>query len=137
MKKCTRCNTAKESNDFQIRKASKDGLTSACKECLRSYDKSRANLTHRVEARKRYALTGNGKIAGSKAKKKWAENNIVKRSAHIIVGNAVRDGKLIKQPCEMCGKLKVEAHHEDYEKPLEVNWLCCKHHAERHKQPQV
>jgi len=47
---------------------------------------------------------------------------------------AVLKAKLKKQPCEYpnCGKLKTEAHHFDYSKPLEVNWLCKKHHAEFH-----
>lgn len=132
MKICTRCNKEKEFSEFQVRKASKDGYTASCKECLRNYDKSRANLTHRVEARRQYAKTGNGKLSHNKSTKKWAENNVIKRSAHIIVGNAIRDGRLVKQPCEICGETKVEAHHPDYEKPLEVNWLCSKHHAEHH-----
>ena len=42
---------------------------------------------------------------------------------------AVRAGLLIPQLCEKCGARKVEAHHEDYSKPLDVNWLCTKHHA--------
>lgn len=48
---------------------------------------------------------------------------------------AVRDGRLTKKPCEVCGtEEKVEAHHEDYSKPLDVMWLCFKHHRERHGQ---
>lgn len=37
-------------------------------------------------------------------------------------------GKLKPRPCEICGDPKVEKHHEDYRKPLEVNWLCKIHH---------
>ncbi len=44
-----------------------------------------------------------------------------------------RRGKLLKQPCEVCGNLKSEKHHDDYSKPLEVRWLCRKHHLEHHK----
>lgn len=50
--------------------------------------------------------------------------------------NKVRDfifrGKMQRMPCEVCGKT-AQAHHEDYSKPLEVKWLCPKHHAELHK----
>jgi len=45
---------------------------------------------------------------------------------------AIRNGKLKKEPCEVCGSLQVYAHHDDYAKPLEVRWLCRKHHREVH-----
>ena len=32
-----------------------------------------------------------------------------------------------------CGVVKVQAHHEDYTKPLEVTWLCSACHAKVHK----
>lgn len=43
---------------------------------------------------------------------------------------AIKTGKLIKQPCEVCGEINVHAHHDDYSKPFEVRWLCRKHHRE-------
>ena len=58
----------------------------------------------------------------------------VRKKARSDVSHAVASKKLQKKPCEKCGKIKVEAHHEDYYKPLEVKWLCVKHHAERHKE---
>lgn len=52
---------------------------------------------------------------------------------------AIADGRLVRQPCERCSKLKVQAHHDDYSKPLEVRWLCpvCHNHlhAERGERP--
>jgi len=59
--------------------------------------------------------------------------NPEKPRAYGIVMRAIRSGKLKRQPCEVCGTLKVVAHHEDYSKPLEVNWLCRKHHNEHHR----
>ena len=52
--------------------------------------------------------------------------------ARTAVGNAVRDGRLIKDPCEVCGAAKVEGHHDDYAKPLEVRWFCRMHHKAHH-----
>jgi hypothetical protein len=46
--------------------------------------------------------------------------------------HAVASGKLIGQPCEVCGATIVEAHHDDYSKPFDVRWLCRKHHREHH-----
>jgi len=59
-----------------------------------------------------------------------------RKYAHGVVHSAKAQGDLIPQPCEVCGLMKVEAHHTDYEKPLVVNWLCRKHHKEVHSKPK-
>lgn len=63
--------------------------------------------------------------------RKYADNNRIKRLAKDAVNNAIRSGKLVKELC-WCGSSKVQGHHEDYNKPLEVIWLCIKHHKELH-----
>jgi ribosomal protein S27AE len=45
----------------------------------------------------------------------------------------VRTGKLVPQPCEVCGAINVHAHHDDYSKPLEVRWLCPEDHSHVHR----
>lgn len=37
-----------------------------------------------------------------------------------------------KQPCEVCGSLDTQRHHDDYSKPLEVRWVCPLHHKGIH-----
>lgn len=49
-----------------------------------------------------------------------------------IARRALNKGTLIPQPCEKCGKLEVQMHHDDYDKPLDVRWLCPEHHSEEH-----
>jgi hypothetical protein len=53
-------------------------------------------------------------------------------AARTIWNHHRRDEHIPSQLCEICGK-KAEAHHDDYGKPLEVRWLCFKHHREWHK----
>lgn len=130
MKHCNSCNTTKDDSEFYLRMASVDGLSAKCKTCQKEYDKKRLRDPKRMEARRNYQKTESGKIAHNKATKKWVEKNIVKRSAHIIVGNALRSGILRKLNCEVCGCKKSNAHHDDYAKPLEVRWLCDIHHSE-------
>lgn len=45
---------------------------------------------------------------------------------------AIKKGVLIKLPCEKCDEKKSQGHHEDYNFPLSVIWLCSVHHKERH-----
>lgn len=46
---------------------------------------------------------------------------------------AIKTETIKKQPCEMCGSvINVIGHHKDYNKPLEVNWLCLEHHGSLH-----
>jgi len=46
--------------------------------------------------------------------------------------DAARRGKISTKPCEVCNNPEAQIHHEDYGKPLEINWLCREHHRERH-----
>jgi hypothetical protein len=59
----------------------------------------------------------------------------------IIVSKAIARGRLIRKPCEICrdnskqkdGRSAIQAHHDDYNKPLEVRWLCDPCHREWHR----
>lgn len=59
-----------------------------------------------------------------------------KHLAHKAVQTAVARGKMIRQACQVCGVKNAHAHHRDYSKPLDVEWLCKTHHEETHKQPE-
>lgn len=144
-KKCNKCSTELPSDTGFY------GSDNTCKECrkkrvrenrlekieyYREYDQKRANRPDRVEARKAYAKTERGIEAGNRAKTKYSEMNKKKRIAHTMVNNMIRDGHLIKpNACESCGKTKsrIEGHHDDYDKPLEVRWLCSACHREWHR----
>ena len=146
MKTCKDCGIKKPMTEYYAHKKMADGHLNKCKSCVRSrvaiytennaeyckqYDKQRANLPHRVAARKAYAKTEAGKLAIKKAGQKYIKNYPLRRAAHIITGNAIRDGRLKKEPCFICGG-KSEAHHPDYSRPLDVVWLCVLHHKQAH-----
>ncbi len=60
--------------------------------------------------------------------------DLEREKAHHAVYIEIRAGRLIKpERCSECGESeKVDAHHEDYSKPLEVSWLCRKCHSRLH-----
>lgn len=67
------------------------------------------------------------------AKEYRAKTKAKYKEAHHAVSNAIKLGKLKKQVCEACGAKSAQAHHDDYNKPLEVRWFCRRCHLEWHK----
>lgn len=62
----------------------------------------------------------------------WRRTNLAKYIAHPAVQRALVFEALVKQSCEVCGTLKVDAHHDRYSEPLNVRWLCRRHHVKLH-----
>ena len=65
----------------------------------------------------------------------WQQRNPEKHAARKAVRQALYDGKLIRQPCWICGNPNTDAHHASYapDMRLHVTWLCRLHHREIHK----
>lgn len=87
----------------------------------------------RAADRARYERDKPKRLAASAA----YEQDPVKRRARVAVGNALRDGRLERGECARRGddcEGRIEAHHEDYERPLEVVWVCSVHHGELDKE---
>ena len=62
----------------------------------------------------------------------WRRANPLKYNAHLVVQQAISAGVLEKQRCEVCGTEPVDAHHDRYDEPLNVRWLCRSHHVKLH-----
>jgi hypothetical protein len=90
-------------------------------------NRERINMLQRL----RHA-TPEGKEIRRKISERYANKNRIKRLAKDKVHNALRAGRLTRLKCEVCGELKTEGHHPDYNQPLKVRWLCKKHHMEAH-----
>ncbi|HEX2868673.1 MAG TPA: hypothetical protein VHO03_16655 [Ignavibacteriales bacterium] len=149
-KKCFKCGIEKPLEEFYKHSEMADGHLNKCKTCTKKDSQEQYNirmksvdfiLSERERNRERAKrLNYNDKYKPDPEQKKaqtqrYWDKNREKRKAHIIVGNAIKSGILIKQPCQVCQATEnIEAHHEDYSKPLEVDWYCVKHHNERHVQ---
>lgn len=69
-------------------------------------------------------------------KMKWKRDNPEKHCAHQLVHQALKRGRLTKPTtCARCEAVTphTQAHHSDYTKPLDVEWLCRICHAEEHR----
>lgn len=56
----------------------------------------------------------------------------MKANCRSYLNTYLKRGKIVKQPCELCNSNIVEAHHDDYTKPLQVKWYCREHHMSKH-----
>lgn len=133
-KKCFKCCHVKPLSEFYRHSEMKDGTINKCKECAKR--DGRVNRVHRVDYYLRYDRArfqcADRRVAHAASCKRQKDASPEKSAARYAVSNAVRAGRIKKLPCELCGSLKVEAHHTDYSKPLDVQWLCFRHHREKH-----
>lgn len=135
-KECFKCKTIKPLEEFYKHAGMADGHLNKCKQCtkgdvldhrqkniekIRKYDRERAKNPERAKA-------------AAEISKAWRTEDKRRQSAHNAVARALRTGKLVRESCVRCGEKKSIAHHEDYDKPLEVVWLCQPCHKQRHKE---
>lgn len=133
MKRCFKCGQLKAIDMFYRHKAMKDGHLNKCIECAKSDVRAHRRECDSVRAYDRARSKTEARRAQiSKTSKLWRSRHPEKYKAQTAVGNAVRDGKIVKKPCSICGDKKSHAHHEDYSKPLSVIWFCAKHHQRHH-----
>jgi len=135
-KKCFKCQTIKPLTEFYKHLKMADGYLNKCKECtkndankhrseniekIRAYDRERGKIPERIKAT-------------TEITRAWRAQNKKRSIAHNAIFRAIRNGSLLRLPCIRCGEKKSLAHHEDYDKPLDVMWLCQPCHKQRHKE---
>ena len=116
-----------------------DGHLNKCKECAKrdsdeNFKRKMLDPNWQVKERERQRIKqANRRALG--LEKKYKPKPIPTKERRAKYGeyvSAIQNGWLIPQPCEVCGKEKSQGHHEDYSKPLDVIWLCVRHHQDRH-----
>ena len=137
MKVCMKCFKPKPLNDFYKHPQMTDGRVNKCKECNKT--ENRINRTKNVDHyrqydRDRFQDDPIRRESIMQTAKVLRERYPEKYKARTAVGNAVRDGRLIKpNVCSMCDSPgRIEGHHEDYSKLLDVIWVCPSCHSEFH-----
>lgn len=158
MKRCTKCSEVKDVTKFSPRKIARDGLRSWCKNCSceaaaifyrnnieakRAYDYVRNRLPDVVKRKSEWKKTDRVRAYNREYQKLRAQKDCVKRSKALWRANNPEKKKAEaraqyvhrqKQPCEWCGhEERVVRHHPDYNKPLDIMWLCNPCHSLWHK----
>lgn len=114
VKQCFKCGRIKPLSEFYAHKQMRDGHLNKCKECTKR------------EIRERRASHPDRELD---TRLSACARKPTRKNAYMAVDAAIRAG-VISRPdrCMGCGcpdtEHRVEAHHSDYSKPLEVIWLC-------------
>ena len=134
-KNCFKCQTIKPLTEFYKHSAMLDGHLNKCKPCtkkdvakhrleniekIRQYDKERSKLPERKKIN----------VIINRA---WRQEDKRRQRCHNAVSKAIKKGIIVRMPCIKCNSLKSLAHHENYNRPLDVMWLCQICHKEWHK----
>lgn len=142
LKFCNGCGVGWPLDCFFRKCGGRSGLRGKCKACVLGQDslwkkKNRAKVvqyaTNWAKANPERARSKN-----NEATARWKAKNREKRIAQHKISNAIRDNKIVRQPCVVCKRItgvevKAQAHHSDYNKPFDVMWLCSKHHRAWHR----
>lgn len=131
MKECFKCHQVLPLGDFYKHKQMRDGHLNKCKKCARK--DAAENRLKRIEYYRAYDR-GRGSRQPPSYIKEYRKNHPKKYAATNMVNNAIRGGKLFREPCEECGENKTHAHHDDYAKPLNIRWLCTACHNAWHRE---
>lgn len=136
MKTCGACFESKPYSDYYAHPKTSDGYLDKCKECHKA--RIRAKRLERVDYYRQYdserAKTPKRVAAALEQSRKWRQEDRRRTACHNAVARALRAGTLQPKDCEKCGSEKSMAHHESYDRKLDVTWLCQPCHNARHKQ---
>ena len=128
-KKCSGCGRELPLSEFNKCRSNKDGLQNRCRRCFSEYNKKRyaANPDKYKADVKKYRMENPGNELATRLK--ICERNPNQKNAYMVVDAALRCGVLVKpHVCSACGcqdtEHRIEAHHYDYSKPLDIIWLC-------------
>ncbi len=130
LKRCPHCG-----ENFDTIHSFKKFCSKQCKDTFRNRSEAGRGSSRRYRrtegAREKYkvrAQTSEYKEARKEFDKKWTEHNRKKVDAY------VKARKIPLEPCLICGtEDNIHRHHFDYDKPLEVVFLCGRHHKEYHR----
>lgn len=133
MKRCNSCGVEKPLEDFRRQASTKSGRQSQCKKCANArLDVWRARTR---EHRLAYNRTYYASVKGREVVRRYQAKKPAKKAAQTAANRAIERGDLIRPDiCQGCFKpRRVEAHHDDYARPLVVRWLCRGCHKSWHR----
>lgn len=133
---CSVCGIDKQLEENFWRRATKNGYFNRCIDCMTMIKKAvRKTPQHKAQEREYRANNRDKTLEKNRRyRERHGSTPGIRRPAHNIVAAALKSGKLVRpEECQRCLEPRpVEAHHDDYNKPLDVLWLCHRCHMRLH-----
>ena len=133
-KRCTKCGEVKPLTEYSPDDKGRAGRRARCRACMRAARRTQPKNRERLrrQGRASYRRNREAAIARSNA---YRRQNRQKARAYAAVAYALKTGVLIRpRRCENCGENgRLQGHHHDYTKRLEVEWLCSACHNDKHR----
>ena len=133
---CYACKAVLPIGDFYKHPKSADGHLNKCKSCCRIH--AAANRLKNIKRIRQYDVERSknpNRIAeGVRRTREKRQSDPRYMHCHNAVARALKNGALQRFNCERCGHKKSVAHHESYDQPLKVVWLCNACHSQTHKE---
>ncbi len=135
IKTCPACTRKLVLSEFYSDARTATGLCTYCRECSKKKARTRYYKHHeRVLAYEKVrAVTPERKAKRREYQHKMAGQNAIKLAARQAVKAELRAGRMVPQPCVGCGNPRSWGHHPDYNKPLDVVWMCPRCHGREHR----
>ena len=132
-KTCCACKEIKPLAEFyEYSRPTSIGYSARCRPCHLEHCRELRNSEHGKEVYRKWTKSETGSTSIQKRMATWRDKNKEKRRAHSAISNAIRDNRLKRIPCRICGIENGEAHHLSYDDPYNVDWLCKSCHVKIH-----
>lgn len=139
-KLCTGCREVKPRTEFYKDRLRTDGLYGKCKVCKRASQRSRDAANPKRHAARALRWQQNNpkraKEIRAGVKRRYLERYPERAAAGVAVRRAISNGTLIRPGvCSECENPhpRIEGHHDSYDHPLAVRWLCRPCHNDHHR----
>ena len=122
MKKCSKCKRIRKDKEFYVCPSRGGRLSNMCKDCFRRQSREREKTRDR---------TNRNRVKARSREKKY------KHQVRKCVSVGYRQGYIPRSQCQDpgCSLMKVQGHHWDYMRPIDVIWVCQRHHTRADNDP--
>jgi hypothetical protein len=138
-KVCRTCGIEKDITEFYVHSQMADGYLNICKDCvrerLRRYRRENPERLAMIDRRKHLKQMARAEVR--ERKREYARSwSVQHNKIYCLVQRHLKSSK--PDLCEKCHSRPAKhAHHEDYNKPLEVTWLCFLCHGRIHHSKEI